>query len=51
MRVKKLPALTLLASTLQELVRLLVGARLTVTGVAEHVLAGNLRSAGKLLGH
>ncbi len=28
-----------------------IAARLTVTGVAEHVLAGNLRSAGKLLGH
>jgi hypothetical protein len=26
-------------------------ARLTVTGFAEHVLAGNLRQAGKLLAH
>ena len=26
-------------------------ARLTVTGFAEHVLAGNLRPAGKLLAH
>jgi hypothetical protein len=28
-----------------------IAARLTVTGFAEHFLAGNLRSAGKLLAH
>ena len=28
-----------------------IAARLTVTGLAEHVLAGNLRQAGKLLAH